>query len=137
MIFKLKPSQMINLGWVMIGIVLFPLVIPPLFALYRLAYVFMWKYEFYDDIIVEQTGVFNITKTEMYYYRIKSIKVHQPFFLRLFGLSTLEIVSSDPLNPNMKLRAIPAGDYMADVIRDQVLISRQERGVQETDINIL
>ena len=137
MYFKLNPSQWINAGWVLFGIIGFPLVIPPLIALYMIIHVYCWKYEFYDDLIIEQKGVFDVTRTELNLYRVKSVRLQQPFFYRLFNLSTIEIVSSDPLNPYMKLVAVPLGEVLIESLKEEVQKSRTKHGVKESDIHLL
>jgi hypothetical protein len=135
--FVLKPSQWINIGWIIFGIIAFPLVIPPLIALYMIIYVYMFKYEVYEEMIIRKTGVFSITVTEMKMERIKSIRIQKPFLYRLVGLSTIELVSSDPLNPYMKIIAVPFADIIVDGIRAEVEIQRQKKGIKESDIHIL
>jgi uncharacterized membrane protein YdbT with pleckstrin-like domain len=135
--FKLNPSQWINTGWVLFGIIGFPLVIPPLIALYQLVHVYRWRYEFYDDLIIQQKGVFDVTRTELNLHRVKSVRLHQPFFYRFFNLSIIQIVSSDPLNPYMELVAVPYGEILIESLKEEVEMSRQRKGIKESDIHIL
>jgi uncharacterized membrane protein YdbT with pleckstrin-like domain len=135
--YELKPNQLINFGWVMFGVVGLPFVIPPLIALYKLIYTYMWSYKFYEDIVIEQTGVFNITKKEINYFRIKSVKVEKPFLYRLFNLSIVHIYSSDPFQPHLKLVAIPIGDEIAKDIKDKAKQFRKKNKVRETDFKLL
>jgi uncharacterized membrane protein YdbT with pleckstrin-like domain len=137
MSFSLSPSHWINSGWILFGLIGLPLIIPPLISLYMIIYISCWKYEFYDDHIIEQTGVFTINRTELNLYRVKSVKLVQPFLYRLVGLSTVYIQSSDPFKPQMKLVAIPEGNIMINSIREQVNSSRQKMGLKESDIHIL
>jgi membrane protein YdbS with pleckstrin-like domain len=135
--FSVKPSQWINIGWILFGIIGIPLVIPTLVAIYMIIYVECWKYEFYDDQIIRQQGVFSITRTELNVFRIKSVRHQRPFLYRLVGLSTIELVSSDPLNPYMKIVAVPMGDVFIESIQEQIVMSKESKGIRETDIHIL
>lgn len=137
MYFKLNPSQWTNAGWIIFGIIGSPLIIPPIIALYMIIHVYCWKYEFYDDLIIEQKGVFNVTRTELNLHRVKSVRLQQPLFYRMVNLSIIEIVSSDPLNPYMKLVAVPLGEVLIQSLKDEVEKSRKKHGVKESDIHIL
>lgn len=43
----LKPSQWINLGYILFGLIGSPLVIPSLIMIYKILDVYLWRYEFY------------------------------------------------------------------------------------------
>lgn len=135
--FSIKPSQWINIGWILFGIIGLPLVIPTLIAIYMVAHVYCWSYEFYDDQIIIQKGVFNVTRTELNVHRIKSVRLQQPFLYRLVDLSTIELVSSDPLNPYTQIVAIPMGEVFVESIQEQIIITKEAKGIKESDIHIL
>lgn len=137
MVFSIKPSQWINLGWILFGIIGLPLVIPPLIAIYMIANVYCWTYEFHTDQIIQEKGVFDVTRTELNVHRIKSVRLQQPFFYRFVGLSTIELVSSDPLNPYMLIVGVPYGEDFVEGINEQILEAKLSKGIHESDIHIL
>jgi uncharacterized membrane protein YdbT with pleckstrin-like domain len=137
MVFSLNPSQWINFGWLIFGIIGIPLVLPPLMFIYRIIYVSCWSYEFYDGFIIEQKGVFTIDRTEVNLHRIKSIKLVQPFLYRFVGLYNIHIISSDPFKPFFNLTAIPIGQEMVNAIKEQIHLSRTKHGLKEYDIHTL
>jgi membrane protein YdbS with pleckstrin-like domain len=137
MIFSIKPSQWINLGWILFGIIGSPLILPPLIALYMIIHVYCWRYEFHEGFIVEHKGVFTVHRTEINLHRIKSIRLVQPFLFRFVGLSTVHLISSDPFKPYMKIIGIPYGEDMVTSIKEETDIYRKRKGLTESDIHIL
>ena len=102
-----SPSQWINLGYIFFGIVGIYYVLPTLLAIAKILSVYYWRYEFNERTLVERKGILSVTRRELHYYRIKSISVDEPFFLRIFGLANIHIKSSDPYQPELTLIAVP------------------------------
>ena len=44
-----------------------------------------------------------------YYYRIKSIKVEEPIWMRIFDLANVRVLTSDPYQKEILLHAVPKG----------------------------
>jgi hypothetical protein len=130
----LRPSQWINTGWIMFGLLGIPLVIPPLIAIYKIIDVYCHKYHLYDEYMLETKGVFNRTTSELYYYRIKSIQLDEPLLYRILDLYTVRIISSDKYLPNLNLTAIPVGPIFVQEMRDIIKVERKRRGVRELDV---
>lgn len=133
-IYSVSPSQWINIGWIIFGVVGFMFVIPPLIALYKMLDVGMWRYDFHASTIIERRGVFSVTRKEVFYYRIKSISLYEPFLYRIFGLSRVNIITSDPYVKEITLVALENGLQMRSIIRESVEIHRNERGMKEHDL---
>ena len=83
--------------------------------------------------IIEKTGVFSRLSDETELYRIKDITLNQPFFLRIFGLSTIILITSDKTSPIIKLPGIKNGIVLSNELRKAVDIRRDEKGVKERD----
>lgn len=137
MIYVIGPSQWINTGWILFGILGFPFIIPPLIALYMIIHVYCWKYEFHDGYIIEQKGVFTVHHTEINLERVKSIRMVEPFFYRFVGLSTVYVKSSDPFKPELKIVGIPEGKILVNSIKEETEEFRKRKGINESDIHIL
>lgn len=137
MIYVIGPSQWINTGWILFGILGFPFIIPPLIALYMIIHVYCWKYEFHDGYIIEQKGVFTVHRTEINLERVKSIRMVEPFFYRFVGLSTVYVKSSDPFKPELKIVGIPEGKILVNSIKEETEEFRKRKGIKESDIHIL
>lgn len=136
--YTIKPSQWINIGWIILGVVcLFILPFLTLFCLIKVLDVYCWKYEFILDgstpCIVEQRGILSIDRKETLIYRIKSIREEEPFLMRLVGLENIYIKSSDPYKPELKLFAVPKGLDLRQMLRNNTQQLRRKEGVREFD----
>ncbi len=96
-----------------------------------------WSFRFREKTISERKGVFSVVTREIHYYRIKSVRHHEPFFLRIFGLSNVILVTSDPFTPIFEIHAIRGGDELVQSIKEETSIWRRERTVKEQDIHPL
>jgi uncharacterized membrane protein YdbT with pleckstrin-like domain len=131
-----KPSQWINLGYVIFGIGASPftmgitLIIPA----WKMLETYCTTYEFYRDRILYRRGVLSVTTDEILIHRIKSINLHEPFLYRLVEISNLRIISSDKFVPQIELTGIPVGREIMDVLRQLVEQNRSIKGTKEFDI---
>lgn len=79
------------------------------------ALVMLWKYldvrcqhyELTTERLKTRSGIFSKTTHELELYRVKDIMFEQPFFLRLFGLGNVVLMTTDASTPTLTLRAIP------------------------------
>ena len=143
----LKPSQLVNIGWFLLflgGIIASIMTgIPWLWAISGIVWfakwliVKCWSFRFHEKTIAERKGVFSVITREIHYFRIKSVRWHQPFWLRIFGLSNVVLVTSDPYIPILKIYGIRDGENLMNSIKEDVSIWRSERTVKEQDIHPL
>lgn len=70
---------------------------------------------------------------DMELYRVKDISLVVPFYLKMFGLGNIDLVTSDPSNPYISLEAITKLDELEETIRFNVERRRAEKNVQEID----
>jgi uncharacterized membrane protein YdbT with pleckstrin-like domain len=101
---------------------------------YKLLEVSCWKYEFYDEVMVEKKGVFSITREEVHYSRIKSVMVEEPFLMRLVGLQVIHVITSEQFKPKFTFYAIEGGEHIKNLLSGLVKITRKESGLREIDI---
>lgn len=137
--FHIKPSQLTNTFNIVFGII--GLLITPIFpfggiafiiALVKVIEVYCWKYNFHSKVMIESKGVFNVQNTEIHYYRIKSIFVEEPFWMRLFGLCNITIVSSDKFAPYFKFTAVPK--QLSTFLSESTDTHRKIENVREFDM---
>ena len=93
------------------------------------------RYELTTQRLRTRRGVFNKHLDELELYRVRDYKLEQPFFLRLFGLATVVLQTSDKSNPVLILKAIPRGEQLREQMRTYVEEARQRRGVREIDMD--
>jgi len=133
-----SPSQYVNLGWLLASVG--TLFIPPLAGLLILVYLYKrievscWEYRFHDDYLVEKRGVFNVNEEFVNYFRIKSIKLEQPLWMRFFGLSVVQITTSENFKTYIQLYAVKNGQDHVDFLQRQVKIKRRENGIRDFDL---
>jgi len=155
----LKPSQWVNLPWLLCAIVsayllfitagideygnIIPsqinwlFVIPIIWWFWKYLTISCWSFYMNEDsaTIIEKKGVFSVTNVEIQYFRIKSVQVWKPFLLRIFGLSSVQIITSEPFKPFLLLYAITNGEGWAHYCREMANYWRNKKGVKETDFH--
>lgn len=96
-----------------------------------------WSFYMDEDseIIVEKRGVLSRRITQIQYFRIKSVQVWQPFFLRIFGLSSVQIITSEPFKPVLIIYAIKDGEAWSLYCKEMAKYWREVKGVKETDFH--
>ena len=148
-----SPSQLLNIklyviwGLVLIATVIAGLIQPVFFILLigliiiamiqcTLAYLNIRKtrYTITTQRVKVTTGIFTMDIQEIELFRVKDTAAHQPFFMRLFKIGMVQLVSGDSKNPNIFLKAIPKPRETRERIRQEVLGLRQKLGVRELDV---
>jgi len=142
----LKPSQWVNIIWFLIawgaivvgiGYEMYWLLVLTIPSIWKALVLECWRFYLDEetDSIIERKGVFSVRTVELKYFRIKSVRVMKPFFLRIFGLSIVEIVSSEPFCPYLRLYAIRNGEDWSEFFKNLAIYWRNEMGVKETDFH--
>lgn len=110
------------------------LIIPIFYAIWTYYKAKSSIYTLTEQRLIIQYGVFDIITSETELYRIKDYQLQQPFFLRIFGLSTIVLASADKINPNIILYGIKDGLTTINAIRNQVEIVRDRHNIRALDI---
>lgn len=135
LVWKGRPSQVVNLGtFILCGLFCW-LVLPVFFALWRWLQVRCLLYELTTQRFRVTHGVFNRRLDELELYRVKDTVFDQPFFLRLFSLANIQIASSDLATPETEILALPANEarQLRENIRTCVERLRDRKRVREVD----
>lgn len=138
-VFTLQPSQWINAGWfilpVVAGLIYLPLGgVALLVAIYKYYEVATWVYTGRIRTIEEKKGVFNVTQQEVQYFRIKSIMVDEPLWMRILGLSIVRVVTSEQYKPVLVLYAIDNAENVKKFLSGAAHDWRKELGIRDYDI---
>jgi len=80
------------------------------------------------------SGLFGKDIQEIELFRVKDTMANQSFFLRLFGLGTITIISGDERNPRIVLSGVPRAIELREKMREEVMTLRQRFGVREMDV---
>jgi uncharacterized membrane protein YdbT with pleckstrin-like domain len=133
-IFKGNPSQIPNIGYYLLCIILAPLLgLGVIMFLVRYLETKFTKFEITNERIIQQNGVLSRRTNETELYRVKDIILDEPFFLRIFGLSNVLIVTSDRTSPLILVNAIENGGVIRRELREAVELRRDKKGVREMD----
>jgi len=134
-IFKGSPSQLTNIPFYLVCLLLTPVIgLGILMFLIRFLKTKFTKIEITEERIIEQTGILSRKTDETELYRVKDIRMDEPFFLRMFGLSNILIVTSDKSSPIISLFGVKNGDKLRKELRDLVETRRDKKGVRELDL---
>ena len=147
-LWKGSPSQWLNLwnftGAVLLagGIIAGGIFMPPVFAalVIPLGWV-LWKYltvrcqrfEFTTERLKITTGVINQHIDEVELYRVKDVVMVRPWWMRLTGLASILLETSDRSLPNLTIPAVSSGVELREQLRKQVEHQRDRKRVRETD----
>ncbi len=135
-VWKGSPSQVVNLGvYVLCGLTFF-LIIPIFIALWYWIKTRSDVYELTSERILHSVGVFSRKTDTLELYRVKDIRVDQPFFLRIFKLCNIELHTSDHTTPIFLLPAMPFASGIQDQLRIHVETRRDEKRVREVDFEV-
>jgi uncharacterized membrane protein YdbT with pleckstrin-like domain len=147
-LWKGTPSQWLNIGpfslalLLSAGIVVGGIFFPPAFAGLILPLVWMiWRFLVIRCEIFELTsqrlrishGVFNQKIDEIELYRVKDVLVERKWWMRIFGLGSLHLETSDRSLPNVTIPAIPDAIELRESLRKEVEAVRDKKRVRELD----
>ena len=110
------------------------LIVPIFIALVRYLQTKCKVYELTNERLKITQGVFSKVTDTLELYRVKDIETRQPFLYRVFGVENVQLNTSDASSPFIFIEAISAKVGLADKIRNQVEIIRQQKRVREIDI---
>jgi uncharacterized membrane protein YdbT with pleckstrin-like domain len=123
-------SQYKNLGIYLLCI----LVIPIPWALWKWLTVKSCTYQLTTERLLTTEGVLSKTTESLELYRVKDIRMTQPFLLRLFGLENIELTTSDADTPDIIIDYIPKNLNLGDKLRAQIEICRVQKRTREVEL---
>jgi membrane protein YdbS with pleckstrin-like domain len=109
--------------------------IPVLWAVWRYLVVRTRIYELTSERLRITSGVFNQTVDEVELYRVKDTLMLRPWWMRLIGLSTIVLETSDRSLPKVEIPALPKGSEFRERLRKQVELQRDKKRVRELDFD--
>jgi uncharacterized membrane protein YdbT with pleckstrin-like domain len=108
--------------------------IPLIYALCRWLAVGARHYELTTERLLTSRGVFTRTTDSLELYRVKDMRIIQPFRLRLCGLENIQLITSEESTPIVIIDHIPSRLRLADKIREQVEACRVAKGTREVEM---
>jgi len=149
-LWKGSPSQWLNLGpfsagiILAIGIAVGALWFPPAWVALLLPLGYMgWRFLTVRCQVFELTtqrlritnGVINQHIDEIELYRVKDTLMVRTWWMRLTGLATITLQTSDRSLPHLVIPAISDGTELRELLRKQVELQRDSKRVREMDFD--
>lgn len=147
---KGSSSQWLNLGpftaavLLAVGMIIGGLFFPPAFIALVLPISYMiWNYLVVRTRVYEITsqrvrvtsGVVNQTIDEVELYRVKDTQMIRTWWMRLTGLASIYLDTSDRSIPKLVIPAVSGGAELREILREQVELSRDRKRVREMDFD--
>lgn len=131
-------SQITNLGtFILCGLLSLTIVLAIValpYALWKYLVVKNQKYDLTSQRLKLHSGVLSKTTDELELYRVKDTKFEQPFFLRLFGLGNVMLISSDTTTPVAVIAAVKEAESLREQIRTLVENRRGQMRVRVAEV---
>ena len=126
------------------GILFGGVFLPPVFAALVLPAAYLvWRYLVVRTQVFELTserlrvtrGVINQKIDEIELYRVKDSVMVRPWWMRLTGLASIVLETSDRTMPDLVIPAIHGGAEVREILRKNVELQRDRKRVRETDFD--
>ncbi|MCE2959977.1 MAG: PH domain-containing protein [Akkermansiaceae bacterium] len=147
-LWKGTPSQWLNIGpfslalllsaGIAVGGILFPpafagLILPLIWMIWRFLVIRCEIFELTSQRLRISHGVFNQKIDEIELYRIKDVLVERKWWMRIFGLGSLHLETSDRSLPQVTIPAISDAIGLREILRKEVEAVRDKKRVRELD----
>jgi uncharacterized membrane protein YdbT with pleckstrin-like domain len=149
-LWKGTPSQWLNIGpYIMAfllsaGIAVGGIFFTPAYAalIFPLGWM-IWRYLVIRCEVYEMScqrlrinkGIFNQTSDEVELYRVKDVILERKWWMRLTGLGSLHLQTSDRSLPNITIPAIRDAMNLREILRREVENVRDKKRVRELDFD--
>jgi uncharacterized membrane protein YdbT with pleckstrin-like domain len=149
-LWKGNPSQWLNLGpftaafvltaGIIVGGVFFPpafagLILPLVYVVWKYLVVRMEVFELTNERLRITRGVINQKIDEIELYRVKDSVMIRVWWMRITGLASIQLETSDRNMPKLVIPAIRGGAEMRELLRKQVELQRDKKRVRELDFD--
>ena len=128
-----SPSHYESFFYYLLCLILCICVIGIFMGLWRYLTIRTWKISISTQRIIEEKGVLSRTTDELELFRVKDIKLDQPLWIRIFGLSNIILHTSDKTTPIVAIPGLKNGKELREQLRTLVDTRRDQKGVRETD----
>ncbi len=92
------------------------------------------RYMMSEDRLFTSVGFFTLKDDEILLYRVRDIDTNRTFWQRLFGVGTINIISSDKTMPNLVLKNVKRPIQVKELIHKQVEEMKLRRRVRVGEI---
>lgn len=134
LIWEGSPSQWINFKLFFVCSLFFWLIVPVFIALWRWLETSRHVFRVTSQRIIITQGVLSRRTDQLELYRAKDASLIEPFWLRILKLGHVDLVTSDPMTPSLRLPAIPNAAALREQLRNVIETLRGTKGIRELDI---
>ena len=92
------------------------------------------RYAMSEDRLFTSVGFLNIKDDEVLLYRVRDIDSSRSLWQRLFGVGTINVISSDKTMPNLVLKNVKDPVHVKELIHQQVEEMKLRRRVRVGEI---
>lgn len=92
-------------------------------------------FKFTNEVLISEHGVINKYIDNIELYKVKDVYIQRPFFLRLFNLENVFLITSDETHPIISIDAVDVSENLCQKIRSIVEKQRSIKGVRELNMN--
>ena len=92
------------------------------------------RYSLSEDRLFVSVGLLNIKDDEILLYRVRDIDTSRSLWQRMFGVGTVNVISSDKTMPNLVLKNIKDPVFVKELIHKQVEEMKIKRRVRVGEI---
>lgn len=128
-----RPSDVRFIWIYCVCLLTFWLLIPLLVMFFLHMYNHSVKYVLTNERLRICSGIFIRRIVDLELYRVKDMSIILPFYMRMFGLGSLELRTSDATTPFVLIEAVPHISKLEEMMRHYVEKRRDEKKVQEID----
>lgn len=100
------------------------------FAVYRYLFIRRIHYIITDEYLQINRGLFFRRVDTIELFRVKDYVLEQPLLFQVLRLMDLQLLTTDPVNPQVWLRGIPLSN-LVDTLRERVLATRRYNRIYE------
>jgi uncharacterized membrane protein YdbT with pleckstrin-like domain len=115
--------------------VLVALVLPAVYLIWRYLVVRTQVFELTSERLRLTRGVINQKIDEIELYRVKDSQMVRPWWMRLTGLASIVMETSDRTLPHLVIPAIHGGEQVRELLRKHVELERDRKRVREMDFD--
>jgi len=91
-------------------------------------------YRLTTERLLTTDGILSKDTESLELYRVKDFRITESFLERLFGLESIELMSTDLDTPDVVIDYIPKKLGLSDKIRQQIEACRQQKQTREVEL---
>ncbi len=132
-LWQARSSQVLNAPTYVVCALFCWLIAPMIYAAWRYLDLRCRTFTLNPETLRIAEGILSQRVDLLEVFRVKDIAIVKPVWLRIFGLGTLHLTTSDQTHPLVHIPAIARVEEIAAILRDLVDKARSAKGVREFD----